>query len=235
MISAPAITRDAPEWLVSDAPVPYPDAVAAMEAHVAAMARGEAGERIWLVEHPPLFTAGTSARAEDLFNPRGFPTFRSGRGGQWTYHGPGQRVGYVMLDLRRRGQDIRAYVHGLEAWMIAALDRLGIRAETRQGRVGLWVPDRRTGGENKIGAIGVRVTRWITWHGFAINVDPDLSHFEGIVPCGVREHGVTSLWREGITATMPEVDAALMATFAEVFGRARDAAPPDAPAPARRA
>jgi len=220
MIPAPAIARDAPEWQVCDGLVPYPDAVAAMEAQVAAMARGEAGERVWLVEHPPLYTAGTSARPEDLFNPRGFPTFRAGRGGQWTYHGPGQRVGYVMLDLRRRGQDVRAYVHRLEAWMIAALGRLGIRAETREGRVGLWVPDRRGGGENKIGAIGVRVTRWITWHGFAINLDPDLSHFEGIVPCGVRDHGVTSLWREGITATMPELDAALMASFAEAFGGA---------------
>jgi len=218
MTPAPAIAREAPEWRIADAPVAYPDAVAAMERHVAAMARGEAGERIWLVEHPPVFTAGTSARPEDLFNPLGFPAFRAGRGGQWTYHGPGQRVGYVMLDLRRRGQDVRAYVHRLEAWMIEALDRLGIRAETRQGRVGLWVPDRRAGTENKIGAIGVRVTRWITWHGFAINVDPDLSHFAGIVPCGVREHGVTSLWREGITAAMPEVDAALLAAFDAAFG-----------------
>jgi lipoyl(octanoyl) transferase len=195
------------------------DAVAEMERHVAAMARGEAGERVWLLEHPPLFTAGTSARDEDLFNPHGFPTYRAGRGGQWTYHGPGQRIGYVMLDLRRRGQDVRAYVARLEAWMIAALDRLGIRAFTRHGRVGLWVPDRRHPGRDlKIGAIGVRVTRWITWHGVALNIDPDLGHFEGIVPCGVREHGVTSLWAEGLTATMPEVDAALMAAFATVFG-----------------
>jgi lipoyl(octanoyl) transferase len=207
-----------PAWQVSEGPLPYPDAIAEMERHVAAMAAGAAGERIWLVEHAALFTAGTSARPEDLFNPLGFPTYRAGRGGQWTYHGPGQRVGYVMLDLRRRGQDVRAYVHGLEAWMIAALDRLGVRAETREGRVGLWVPDRRAGTENKIGAIGVRVTRWITWHGFALNVDPDLDHFGGIVPCGVREHGVTSLWREGITASMAEVDAALMASFPEVFG-----------------
>jgi len=217
-MTLPSAIAEPPNWEVSDAPVPYPEAIAAMERHVAAMAAGRAGERIWLIEHPPLFTAGTSARAEDLFNPLGFPTFRAGRGGQWTYHGPGQRVGYVMLDLRRRGQDIRAYVHGLEAWMIAALGRLGIRAETRQGRVGLWVADRRAGTEAKIGAIGVRVTRWITWHGFALNIDPDLDHFGGIVPCGVREHGVTSLWREGVTATMPEVDAALMATFTEVFG-----------------
>ncbi|WP_291297837.1 lipoyl(octanoyl) transferase LipB [Elioraea sp.] len=218
MTSATAIASERPAWHASDAPVPYPDAIAAMEAHVAAMAAGTAGERIWLVEHPPLFTAGTSARDEDLFNPLGLPTFRAGRGGQWTYHGPGQRVGYVMLDLRRRGQDIRAYVHRLETWLIAALDRLGVRAETREGRVGLWVPDRRAGTENKIGAIGVRVTRWITWHGFALNVDPDLDHYGGIVPCGVREHGVTSLWRLGVTASMAEVDAALMASFPDVYG-----------------
>jgi lipoyl(octanoyl) transferase len=218
MTPATAIAAEHPAWQVSDGLVPYPDAVTAMEAHVAAMAAGQAGERIWLVEHPPLFTAGTSARDEDLFNPRGFPTYRAGRGGQWTYHGPGQRVGYVMLDLRRRGQDIRAYVHGLEAWLIAALDRLGVRAETREGRVGLWVADRRSGTENKIGAIGVRVTRWITWHGFALNVEPDLDHYGGIVPCGVREHGVTSLARLGITASMPEVDAALMASFPNAFG-----------------
>jgi lipoyl(octanoyl) transferase len=222
MTEATAIAPEAPAWQVSDDPVPYADAVAEMERHVAAMARGEAGERVWLLEHPPLYTAGTSARDEDLFNPEGFPTFRAGRGGQWTYHGPGQRIGYVMLDLRRRGQDVRAYVAGLEAWMIAALDRLGIRAFTRQGRVGLWVPDKRVPGRDaKIGAIGVRVTRWITWHGFALNIDPDLGHFEGIVPCGVREHGVTSLWAEGITASMPEVDAALMATFRESFGSDR--------------
>ncbi|MCU0985079.1 MAG: lipoyl(octanoyl) transferase LipB [Acetobacteraceae bacterium] len=220
MSEATAIAPEAPAWQVSDEPVPYAAAVAEMERHVAAMARGEVGERIWLLEHPALYTAGTSARDEDLFNPHGFPTFRAGRGGQWTYHGPGQRIGYVMLDLRRRGQDVRAYVAGLEAWMIAALDRLGIRAGTREGRVGLWVPDRRAppGRDLKIGAIGVRVTRWITWHGFALNVDPNLDHFEGIVPCGVREHGVTSLWAEGITATMPEVDAALMAAFDERFG-----------------
>ncbi|WP_144299488.1 lipoyl(octanoyl) transferase LipB [Elioraea rosea] len=221
MLSPSAIALGPPSWQVSDAPVAYPEAMAEMERHVAAMAAGEAGERIWLLEHPPLFTAGTSARAEDLFNPRGFPTYRAGRGGQWTYHGPGQRVGYVMLDLRQRGQDIRAYVHGLEAWLVAALDRLGIRAGTREGRVGLWVADRRQPGRDaKIGAIGVRVTRWITWHGFALNVDPDLDHFDGIVPCGVREHGVTSLWNEGIAASMEEVDSALMASFAEAFGGA---------------
>jgi len=230
MTRDPAIGEGGPEWLISDALVPYPEAVAAMEAHVAAMARGQARERIWLTEHPPLYTAGTSARAEDLFNPLGLPTFRSGRGGQWTYHGPGQRVGYVMLDLRQRGQDIRGFVHGLEAWLIAALARLEIGAERRPGRVGLWVLDRRTGVENKIAAIGVRVTRWITWHGFAINIDPELGHFEGIVPCGLREHGVTSLRREGVAATMAEVDAALMATFAEAFGGA-GAGPGDEPTP----
>jgi lipoyl(octanoyl) transferase len=215
---APATPTGALEWRIAEGLTPYPEAVAAMEARVAAIHAGAAPECIWLVEHPPLYTAGTSARDEDLFNPFGFPTFRAGRGGQWTYHGPGQRVGYVMLDLRRRGPDVRAYVHGLEAWLIAALDRLGVRAERRADRIGLWVADRRAGTEAKIAAIGVRVTRWITWHGFALNVEPELAHFTGIVPCGVREHGVTSLAALGITASMAEVDAALMATFGEVFG-----------------
>jgi len=206
------------EWRIAEGLTPYLEAVAAMQARVAAIHAGAAGELIWLLEHPPLYTAGTSARDEDLFNPFGFPTFRAGRGGQWTYHGPGQRVGYVMLDLRRRGADVRAYVHALEAWLIAALERLGVRAETRADRIGLWVPDRRAGTEAKIAAIGVRVTRWITWHGFALNVEPELAHFGGIVPCGVRGHGVTSLAALGITASMAEVDAALMATFGEVFG-----------------
>lgn len=215
---APATPASALEWRIAEGLTPYPEAVAAMEARVAAIHAGAEPECVWLVEHPPLFTAGTSARDEDLFNPLGFPTFRAGRGGQWTYHGPGQRVGYVMLDLRGRGPDVRAYVHGLEAWLIAALDRLGVRAETRADRIGLWVPDRRAGTEAKIGAIGVRVTRWVTWHGFALNVEPELAHFGGIVPCGVRGHGVTSLAALGITASMAEVDAALMATFGEVFG-----------------
>jgi lipoyl(octanoyl) transferase len=205
-----------PEWWVADGLVPYETALAAMEARVAAIHARVAPEAIWLVEHPPLFTAGTSARDTDLFNPRGFPVHRAGRGGQWTYHGPGQRVGYVMLDLRARGQDVRAFVHGLEAWLIAALERLGVRAETREGRVGLWVPDRRGGvlqREAKIGAIGVRVTRWITWHGFALNVAPDLSHYAGIVPCGISDAGVTSLEALGITATLHDLDAALLASF----------------------
>ncbi|MFQ3622370.1 MAG: lipoyl(octanoyl) transferase LipB [Acetobacteraceae bacterium] len=218
---APATAAGAPQWRIAEDPTPYPEAVAAMEERVAAIRAGTAPECVWLVEHPPLYTAGTSARDEDLFNPFGFPTHRAGRGGQWTYHGPGQRVCYVMLDLRARGMDVRAFVHGLERWLIAALDRLGVRAETRAGRVGLWVVDRRAGTEAKIAAIGVRVTRWVTWHGVALNVEPDLAHFAGIVPCGVREHGVTSLAALGITASMAEVDSALMATFGGVFGSAR--------------
>ena len=213
------------EWRIAEGLTPYPEAVAAMQTRVAAIHAGAAPECVWLVEHPPLYTAGTSARPGDLFNPFGFPTFRAGRGGQWTYHGPGQRVGYVMLDLRRRGPDLRAYVHRLEAWLIGALERLGVRAETRADRIGLWVPDRRAGTEAKIAAIGVRVTRWITWHGFALNVEPELAHFDGIVPCGVRGHGVTSLARLGITASMAEVDAALMATFEEVFGEGTPPSP----------
>jgi lipoyl(octanoyl) transferase len=210
-----------PAWWVAEGLVPYEAAIAAMQARVAAIHAGTASEAIWLLEHPPLFTAGTSARDADLFNPRSFPTHRAGRGGQWTYHGPGQRVGYVMLDLRQRGQDVRAFVHGLEAWLIDALARLGVRAETREGRVGLWVPERRPGvpsREAKIGAIGVRVTRWVTWHGFALNVAPDLAHYGGIVPCGITDAGVTSLEALGHTATMAEVDAALLAAFAATLG-----------------
>lgn len=212
-----------PEWVVSDAPVPYPEALAAMGAHVAAIRAGEAGERVWLLEHPPTYTAGTSARPEDLRDATRFPVFRAGRGGQWTYHGPGQRTAYVMLDLARPHggvpvRDLRAYIHALEEWLIRALDRFNIRGERRAGRVGIWVADRASGTEAKIAAIGVRVTRWVSWHGVALNVDPDLSHFAGIVPCGIAEHGVTSLWRLGVTATMAEADAALMAAWDEVFG-----------------
>jgi lipoyl(octanoyl) transferase len=213
-----------PEWVVAAAPVPYPEALAAMEARVAAIRAGEAGERIWLLEHPPTYTAGTSARAEDLRDATRFPVFRAGRGGQWTYHGPGQRTAYVMLDLARPhggvpARDLRAYVHALEEWLIRALGRFNIRGERRAGRVGIWVADRTSaGGEAKIAAIGVRVTRWVSWHGVALNVDPDLSHFAGIVPCGIVGHGVTSLWKLGVTATMEEADAALMAAWGEVFG-----------------
>jgi lipoyl(octanoyl) transferase len=206
-----------PQWNVADAPVPYERALAAMEARVAAIRAGTAGELVWLVEHPPTYTAGTSATPEGLVDAR-FPVFRAGRGGQWTYHGPGQRTGYVMLDLAARGRDIRAYVHNLEEWVIRTLWRFNLRGERREGRVGIWVADPLRGTEDKIGAIGVRVTRWVSWHGVALNVDPDLSHFGGIVPCGISQHGVTSLHRLGILATMEEVDAALMASWGEVFG-----------------
>ncbi len=210
-----------PEWIVSEGRTPYAEALAAMEAHVAAIRAGSARERVWLVEHEPTYTAGTSARPEDLHEAR-FPVFSAGRGGQWTYHGPGQRTGYVMLDLARAhgsvpARDVRAYVQGLEEWLIRALDRFNIRAERRAGRVGLWVPN-RSGGEDKIAAIGVRVTRWVTWHGVALNVEPELDHFGGIVPCGVSEHGVTSIAAQGVPATMDEADAALRGAWGEVFG-----------------
>ncbi len=206
-----------PEWVVYDGLTPYPEALAAMEARVAAIRAGEAEELVWLVEHPPTYTAGTSATPQGLVDPR-FPVFRAGRGGQWTYHGPGQRTAYVMLDLGRRGRDVRAFVHALEEWLIRALDRFDVRGERREGRVGIWVADRARGTEDKVAAIGVRVTRWVTWHGVALNVDPDLGHFGGIVPCGVAEHGVTSLHRLGVSATMEEADAALRAAWGEVFG-----------------
>jgi lipoyl(octanoyl) transferase len=220
MLAPPS--TEGPEWIVSAGRTPYAAARAAMESHVAAIRAGTARERVWLVEHDPTYTAGTSAKPEDLHDPR-FPVFHAGRGGQWTYHGPGQRTGYVMLDLQRRhgsvsARDIRAYVHGLEEWLIRALDRFNVRAGRRDGRIGLWVTDPATGGEAKIAALGVRVTRWVTWHGVALNVDPDLSHFGGIVPCGIAEHGVTSLHALGIPATMEEADAALMAAWADVFG-----------------
>src|SRR5215213_6744911 len=178
------------EWKVSPGLVDYPGAVSRMERVAASIARSEHPEQVWLLEHPPVYTAGTSARDEHLLDPARFPVLRTGRGGQWTYHGPGQRTAYVMLDLNRRGRDVRAYVHALEEWLIRALDRFNVLGE---GRVGIWVADRARGGEDKIAAIGVRVTRWVTWHGVALNVDPDLGHFGGIVPCGVSQHGVTSL------------------------------------------
>jgi lipoyl(octanoyl) transferase len=211
------------EWRVSDGLTAYPEALAAMQARVGAIRAGTAGEMVWLVEHPPLYTAGTSANPSDLQDPGRFPTFAAGRGGQWTYHGPGQRTGYVMLDLTRQHgtvppRDVRCYVNGLEEWLIRALDRFNVRGERRAGRVGIWVADRMAGTESKIGALGVRVTRWVSWHGVALNVEPDLSHFGGIVPCGIHEHGVTSLHALGIPATMAEADAALTAAWAEVFG-----------------
>ena len=207
------------EWPVSEGLTPYAPAVAAMEARAHAIRAGTADEAVWLVEHPPTYTAGTSARPEDLKETR-FPTVAAGRGGQWTYHGPGQRVAYAMIDLARAhgnvpARDVRCYVHALEEWMIRALWRFQIRGERRAGRVGIWVA--RDGVEAKIGAIGVRVTRWVAWHGVALNVEPDLGHFSGIVPCGVAEHGVTSLHALGVTTTMEEADAALMAAWQEVF------------------
>jgi lipoyl(octanoyl) transferase len=208
------------EWAIADGLVGYEEAVAEMEARVAAIIAGEARERVWLVEHPPLYTAGTSARDEDLVEPDRFPVFRSGRGGQFTYHGPGQRVAYVMLDLGRRMPDLRRYVTALEAWLIGTLAEFNIRGERREDRVGVWVrrPDKGTDAEDKIAAIGIRVRRWVTFHGISLNVEPDLSHFTGIVPCGVRQHGVTSLVDLGIPVSMPEVDALLRRNFETVFG-----------------
>ena len=212
-----------PEWRTEPGLLAYPDAVAAMQARVAAIHAGTAPELVWLAEHPPLYTAGTSARAQDLTDPGRFPTFDAGRGGQWTYHGPGQRTVYVLLDLaRRHGQvpprDVRAYVHGLESWLIAAIASLGVHAGRRPGRVGLWVADPVTGAESKIAALGVRVTRWVSWHGVALNVSPDLSHYGGIVPCGIAEHGVTSLAALGVDASLAQVDDALQAAWPAVFG-----------------
>jgi lipoyl(octanoyl) transferase len=208
------------EWVIAEGLVDYDSAVAEMEARAAAIAQGRARERVWLVEHPPLYTAGTSARDEDLIEPARFPVHRTGRGGQFTYHGPGQRVAYVMLDLNRRAPDLRRYVTALEAWLIAALDAFNIRGERREDRVGVWVrrPDKGEGREDKIAAIGIRVRRWVTFHGISLNVDPDLSHFSGIVPCGVRAHGVTSLVDLGRPVSLPEVDSVLRATFEAVFG-----------------
>ena len=205
------------EWRISDQPVDYEAAVAEMEARAAAIRDGSAPDLVWLLEHPPLYTAGTSAQDEDLLDTKGFPVYRSGRGGQFTYHGPGQRVGYVMLDLKPRGEDVRRYVQDLEEWLIRSLARFNIKGERREGRVGIWVAE-RDGTENKIAAIGVRVRRWVTFHGVSLNVEPDLTHFGGIVPCGIRQHGVTSLATQGILVGMPEVDAAMKSAFLEVFG-----------------
>lgn len=214
------------EWRVETGLVAYDAAVAAMEARVAAIAAGEAEELVWLLEHPPLYTAGISARDEDLLDRR-FPVHATGRGGQFTYHGPGQRVAYVMLDLDRRGRDVRGFVRGLERWLIAALGTFGVPADVREGRVGVWVERKGAGWarEDKIAAIGVKVRRWVSFHGVSLNVEPDLSHFDGIVPCGIREHGVTSLVDLGVLATMDEADAALKAAFQEVFGPVAESGP----------
>ncbi len=229
------------DWRIAPEPVPYPDAVAVMEARAAAIADGRAPEGVWLVEHPPLYTAGTSARAEELTRAR-FPVFPSGRGGRYTYHGPGQRVAYVMLDLRRRRADVRAFVAALEAWVVAALARLEVVAGPREGRVGVWVarPDKPSGAggapaEDKVAAIGVRLRRWVSFHGVSVNVAPDLSHFDGIVPCGIAEAhlGVTSLADLGHPATMAQLDAALREAFEEVFGPVADEGAPVHSAAAR--
>ena len=212
------------EWIHSTRPVAYQDALAAMEDRVAAIAAGRAAEAVWLLEHPPLYTAGTSADPADLVDPDRFPVFRAGRGGQYTYHGPGQRVAYVMLDLNARGRDVRKFVCALEGWVIATLAEFNLRGERRAGRVGVWIersdkpplPD-GTPREDKIAAIGVKLRRWISFHGIAINVEPDLAHFDGIVPCGITGHGVTSLVDLGLPVTMADVDLALQTTFPRAF------------------
>jgi lipoyl(octanoyl) transferase len=216
------------EWAVSEGYVAYDAAVAVMEARAAAIAAGEAGELVWLLEHPPLYTAGVSSKEGDLLDAARFPVHRSGRGGQFTYHGPGQRVAYVMLDLNRRGKDVRAFVHGLEDWIIGALDQFGVEAGMREGRVGVWVERKGAGWsrEDKIAAIGVKVRKWVSFHGISLNVEPDLDHFGGIVPCGITEHGVTSLVDLGVLATMDEADGALKASFQRVFGSVQDGEAP---------
>ncbi|GBE44501.1 octanoyltransferase [bacterium BMS3Bbin10] len=208
------------EWRVSDTPVDYPRAVAEMERRVAEIKAGDASECVWLLEHPPTYTAGTSARGEDLLMPERFPVHRTGRGGQYTYHGPGQRVAYVMLDLNLRGKDVRKFVGALEDWVIDTLSVFGVTGERRKGRVGVWVTrsDLGSAREDKIAAIGVRVRRWVTFHGISMNVNPELDHYSGIVPCGVHEHGVTSLADLGRSVTMDEVDKALRAGFEARFG-----------------
>ncbi len=205
------------EWRVGERPVPYEAAVAEMERRVAAIRGGTAAELVWLLEHPPLYTAGTSAQETDLIEPARLPVYRTGRGGQYTYHGPGQRVAYVLLDLKRRGSDVRCFVRGLEEWMIATLARFNLTGVRRPGRIGIWIAE-PTGAENKVAAIGVRIRQWVTYHGVALNVNPDLSHYRGIVPCGIRDHGITSLWSQGIPVSMSAVDGALRATFDGVFG-----------------
>jgi len=206
------------EWRVEPGLTAYGEAHDFMQQRAADIRAGTAAERVWLVEHPPLYTAGTSANADDLIDPDRFDVFETGRGGQYTYHGPGQRVAYAMLDLKHRGSDVRAYVHDLEEWMIRTLKRFDVVGERREGRVGIWV-SQRDGREDKIGAIGVRVRKWVSFHGLALNVNPDLSHFSGIVPCGIAEHGVTSLHALGVDVSMSTVDQALRDVFTEVFGR----------------
>jgi lipoyl(octanoyl) transferase len=220
-----ASISDGPEWRVTGGLTVYGDALTAMQDRVAAIRAGTAGGLVWLVEHPPLYTAGTSARPEQLLEPGRFPTFIVGRGGQWTYHGPGQRTVYVMLDLNRthgtlRARDVRCFVHRLEEWLIRTLHRFDVRGGRREGRIGIWVGT--ASDEAKIAAVGVRVTRWVSWHGIALNIAPDLDHYRGIVPCGISEHGVTSLSALGVQVTLAEVDAAFLAAWKEVFGGVRN-------------
>ena len=211
---------EAADWVIGDGPVAYPEAVTAMEARVAAIRAGEAREMAWLVEHPPLYTAGTSAKPADLLAPERFPVYRTGRGGEYTYHGPGQRVAYLMLDLTRRQQDLRLYVRTLEEWVIRTLAAFNVKGERRADRIGVWVarPEKGLGQEDKIAAIGVRIRRWVTFHGIAINVDPVLEHFSGIVPCGIKGYGVTSLADLGLPVSMAEVDAVMRREFEALFG-----------------
>ncbi|HLI65223.1 MAG TPA: lipoyl(octanoyl) transferase LipB [Caulobacteraceae bacterium] len=227
--SAPSFARAdgrAAGWAVSPGRTGYPEAVAAMEARAAAIAEGRAGELVWLLEHPPLYTAGVSARPADLLQPDRFPVFESSRGGQFTYHGPGQRVAYAMLDLGARKKDVRAFVRALEAWIVEALAAVNVDGAVRPGRVGVWVEHGSPRREDKIAAIGVRIRRWVAFHGVSLNVEPNLEHFSGIVPCGVAEHGVTSLVALGRPVTMDEADAALKIAFEHVFGPTEPAAPP---------
>ncbi len=216
-------------WSVSPDPVGYAEAVKVMQARATAISAGEAGELVWLLEHPALYTAGVSSRLHDLIDPDRLPIHRTNRGGQFTYHGPGQRVAYVMLDLTRRGRDVRAFVRGLESWVIRSLAAFDVKGEMRAERVGVWVARGQPGAEareDKIAAIGVRVSHWVSFHGVSLNVEPDLSHYDGIVPCGIREHGVTSLADLGVTAGMADVDAAMRRSFEDVFGPTSEAAPP---------
>ncbi|WP_339640839.1 lipoyl(octanoyl) transferase LipB [Jannaschia helgolandensis] len=213
-----------PDWITSDAPVPYPDALTAMQDRVASIRNGTANEAIWLLEHPALYTAGTSARPADLTDPARFPVYEARRGGQYTYHGPGQRVVYTMLDVGARGRDVRAFVQTLETWVIAALAEFGLTGHIREGRVGVWIerPDKPplpdgTPREDKIAAIGIRLSKWVSFHGLSINVEPNLSHFDGIVPCGITGHGITSLVDLGLPVTMDDLDAALKRTFGHAF------------------
>jgi len=205
------------EWRISDELISYPEALSEMEKRVKAIREEEAPELVWLLEHPPLYTAGTSANPSDLVDPDRFPVYDAGRGGQYTYHGPGQRVVYFLLDLKKRGKDVRKFIYGLEEVMIQSVAKFGVTAERRKGRVGVWV-ERGAGKEDKVGAIGVRIKQWVTYHGIALNIEPDLSHFSGIVPCGITEHGVTSLHDMGLPVTMEDVDVVIQQTFTDIFG-----------------